>query len=212
MKFLGADTSGQTSPAYGKIMLAGSIGGLVQLIPAVPIDVIKVVLQSQIPHGQKTVSKYYKGPVEGAIDIIKAQGVRGMYRGLPTQLIRDIPASATYFMIFEYMTYTGSRHIPHISSTFQAFVAGGMAGVLSWALIIPFDVIKSRIQADSNRKLYSGFLDCAIKSYRENGIKIFFRGLSLTSLRAFPVNGVTLMVHTEIMEYFGQEKYKESSA
>ena len=134
-----------------------------------------------------------------------------MYHGLPTQLLRDIPASAAYFVIFEFLTYNGSRHLKNISSTFQSFMAGGIAGVLSWALIIPFDVVKSRIQADTSQKLYSGFLDCAIKSYNENGIKIFYRGLSLTSLRAFPVNGVTLMIHTELMKYFGQEKYTENS-
>jgi hypothetical protein len=51
MKLLNADISGKTPPDYTKICLAGGLGGLCQLVPAVPIDVIKVVLQSQIPHG-----------------------------------------------------------------------------------------------------------------------------------------------------------------
>ena len=54
LKLLGADSSGQTRPEYGKILLAGAIGGVAQLVPACPIDVIKVVLQSQIPHGKQT--------------------------------------------------------------------------------------------------------------------------------------------------------------
>lgn len=51
MKLLNADISGKTPPDYAKICVAGGLGGLCQLVPAVPIDVIKVVLQSQIPHG-----------------------------------------------------------------------------------------------------------------------------------------------------------------
>jgi len=36
--------------SYMNIHLAGCVGGAAQLFPAIPIDYIKVVLQSQIPH------------------------------------------------------------------------------------------------------------------------------------------------------------------
>ena len=42
-----------------KIAIAGGVGGVVQLIPAVPTEVIKVVLQSQIPHGNMNNSGTY---------------------------------------------------------------------------------------------------------------------------------------------------------
>jgi hypothetical protein len=44
--------------------------------------------------------------------------------------------------------------------------AGGCAGTLTWFSIMPFDVIKSRYQADM-KKEFSGMLDCAFKSYKE---------------------------------------------
>ncbi|XP_062573812.1 solute carrier family 25 member 45-like [Saccostrea cucullata] len=210
MKLLHADISGKTPPDFTKICLAGSLGGLCQLIPAVPIDVIKVVLQSQIPHGTSgSPGKYYRGPLEGTRDILRSRGFLGMYRGLPTQALRDIPASVTYFLVYEFLIYHGVKSFPTVSSMLQSFIYGGVAGVVSWALIMPFDVMKSRIQADSDRKLYSGFLDCVIKSYKSNGIKIFFRGLSMTSLRAFPVNGMTLMTHIELMKLFGEKKHQQ---
>ncbi|XP_048735423.2 solute carrier family 25 member 45-like isoform X2 [Ostrea edulis] len=209
MKLLNADISGKTPPDYTKICLAGGLGGLCQLVPAVPIDVIKVVLQSQIPHRTtESGGKYYKGPIEGTRDILRSRGFLGMYRGLPTQALRDVPASIAYFLIYEFLIYHGVKSFPNTSSTLQNFVFGGVAGVVSWALIMPFDVMKSRIQADNDRKLYSGFLDCVVKSYKSNGIKIFYRGLSLTSLRAFPVNGITLMSHIELMKLFGEKKHQ----
>lgn len=210
MKYLDADISGRTPPDYAKICMAGGLGGTCQLVLAVPIDVIKVVLQSQIPHGTtKYQGKYYKGPIEGTRDILRSRGLVGMYRGLPTQALRDIPASIAYFLIYEFLIYHGVKNFPNIPSTLQSFVFGGVAGVVSWALIMPFDVMKSRIQADSDRKLYSGFWDCVVKSYRSNGIKIFFRGLSMTSLRAFPVNGMTLMTHMELLKLFGEKKHQQ---
>jgi hypothetical protein len=38
-------------PDYLKVGIASSVAGMAQLIIACPIEVIKVVLQSQIPHG-----------------------------------------------------------------------------------------------------------------------------------------------------------------
>lgn len=54
------------------------------------------------------------------------------------------------------------------------------------------DVIKSRLQTDiigAGRK-YSGALDCAIQSYRAEGLGTFFRGIGPTLARAAPVNAM----------------------
>jgi len=40
---------------------------------------------------------------------------------------------------------------------------------------------------------YSGILDCVVKSYRSDGWKVFFRGFTLMSVRAFPLNGATFL-------------------
>ena len=45
---------------------------------------------------------------------------------------------------------------------------------------------------------YNGIIDCAIKSYRAEGISVFFRGIIPTLVRAWPVNAVTFYVY-EIM-------------
>ena len=54
------------------------------------------------------------------------------------------------------------------------------------------DVIKSRLQTDAigDGRKYSNALDCAIKSYRSEGIRTFFRGLGPTLCRAAPVNAM----------------------
>jgi len=62
LKFIGSHTGHQKAPEFFPILVAGSVGGVVQLSVAVPIEVIKVVLQSQIPHqapGQSSVTGLY---------------------------------------------------------------------------------------------------------------------------------------------------------
>ena len=56
-------------------------------------------------------------------------------------------------------------------STAVVVTAGGIAGILSWLVSFPQDVIKSRLQADSfgaNQK-YRGPLHCLQTSWRNEG-------------------------------------------
>lgn len=56
------------------------------------------------------------------------------------------------------------------------------------------------MQADSIAK-YNGFVDCAVKNYKKEGIKFFFRGLNSTLVRAFPMNAATFFVVSWILEF-----------
>jgi solute carrier family 25 carnitine/acylcarnitine transporter 20/29 len=40
---------------------------------------------------------------------------------------------------------------------------------------------------------YNGIYDCAVKSYRAEGIPVFFRGLSASLIRAFPLHGMVFL-------------------
>ena len=67
-------------------------------------------------------------------------------------------------------------------------------GVMSWLLVIPVDVIKTRMQADDlSAPEYKGLIACAKKSYQEEGLKVFTRGVVMCSVRSFPVNAATFV-------------------
>lgn len=48
------------------------------------------------------------------------------------------------------------RRLAHMRSWAHAWVAGGVAGVVSWASVYPFDTIKSRLQATPYGAVYKG--------------------------------------------------------
>ncbi|CAC5374103.1 SLC25A45_47 [Mytilus coruscus] len=145
LKVMGTSADKQHDhPDYLKIAIASGMAGVFQLIIACPIEVIKVVLQSQIPHGNNKGLKFYKGPVEGVVDIVKHRGFSGMFRGLSSQLPRDVIASSIYFTVFEFTSYEGNRHLKSVPHPVINFMAGGLAGVVSWHHSA-FDVLKSRM-------------------------------------------------------------------
>lgn len=75
--------------------------------------------------------------------------------------------------------------------------------MVSWALATPMDVMKARLQmAGAGGRQYSGVLHCMRVSVKEEGVRVFFKGLLLNSLRAFPVNAVTFLSYESLMKIF----------
>lgn len=59
---------------------------------------------------------------------------------------------------------------------------------------MPFDVVKSRLQADRpDKPQYRGMLHCFVDSYQKEGLRVFGRGYSMVMLRAFPVNAAIFL-------------------
>lgn len=82
-------------------------------------------------------------------------------------------------------------------------MAGGVAGVVTWCFATPMDVVKSRLQmSGAGGREYNGILHCMRLSIREEGARVFFKGLLLNSLRAFPVNAVTFLSYESLLKLF----------
>lgn len=90
----------------------------------------------------------------------------------------------------------------------NVLLCGGIAGVATWASVFPLDVIKTKLQAQTNgtcperrpllpsqsnsQELNS--TQIAREAYRREGMKAFYRGLGVCSIRAFIVNAVQVRI------------------
>lgn len=172
-----------------KVFVAGVGAGIFQATALAPIENIKIRLQVQ------THTITYRGPLDCAQQLYRNHGMRGIYKGYGATLNRDSWSYGIYFATYEAM----KRHFQGESlaaTPLQMFLAGGLAGIVSWLPIYPIDVIKTRIQEDdlANSK-YKGILDCYRQSLQRDGWRIFFRGLSPTLLRTFIVSGANFLVY-----------------
>ncbi|XP_060529925.1 mitochondrial basic amino acids transporter-like [Cylas formicarius] len=169
------------------ITLAGTIAGLCQSFVCCPMELVK----SRLQLGSRSTTS-----VDCFKNIYNEKGIRGLYKGLGLTIAREVPAFGSYFFTYEILT----RKIDDSPvSTINMLLAGGMAGVVSWTLSYPIDVIKTRIQVDTASRYLNG-LDCFQQSVKSEGVACLFRGLSPTLLRAFPVNAVTFTVVTWTMK------------
>lgn len=196
--------------------LAGSFGGFLQCFVLVPADLIKCKMQVDhvCTEGHSTASKY-SSSFDCARQVIKAEGIAGLYRGMLATTCREVPAFGLYFATYSVVSdflspppppstapVSASSSSSSSGSTAAApaapatpisaiLVAGGLAGCASWAAVYPVDVIKSNLQIGTfaNDPKYANSMWGVTKAlYHKYGLKIFSRGLGTTIARAFPVN------------------------
>lgn len=58
--------------------------------------------------------------------------------------------------------------------------------------LLALQVIKSRLQG-APEGTYKGFIDCAAKTVKADGVKALFKGFGPAMLRAFPANAATFV-------------------
>ncbi|KAJ0175671.1 hypothetical protein K1T71_008830 [Dendrolimus kikuchii] len=164
---------------------AGAVAGALQSFACAPVELVKT--RQQLSNAREMPS----GAWAGARHIIQKGGFKALFRGLSITMARDCPAFTIYFASYEAMTREDR-------SILRVFTAGGVAGTLSWILLYPIDVVKSRIQGDVINR-YSSSWDCFKKSIQAEGWKCMSRGIGAVTLRAFISNGAcfTAVVWTE---------------
>lgn len=165
---------------------------------ACPTELVKCRLQSQSSTGTA-----YTGPVDCARKVIAARGVTGIYKGMGATLAREMPANGIYFGAYESMKrrLAGPGKSTEGLGSGSLMMAGGVAGVGFWGTVYPIDVIKTRLQTDSDtRPRYRGMADCARKIVAAEGAGALYRGVGPCLARAFPANAVTFLVFEWVKE------------
>ncbi|XP_033217503.1 solute carrier family 25 member 45-like [Belonocnema kinseyi] len=191
---------------YYDNFIAGCAGGVAQALISCPSELIKIRMQigkgifkNNINSNKmiqiKKPSTYYT-----AKDVYKKYGIHGFFIGGAPTFYRDIIANGFYIVTYQYFRYNLHGQLDLNPRTFEILVAGGIAGICSWLPVIPFDTLKSRIQADDfkNRK-YKGMMDCGIHLYRKEGLHGFFKGSAMITLRSIPVNAAIFYGYHSIL-------------
>lgn len=181
-----------------KIWLAGAIGGLACWVVSAPSELIKCRTQLQLDGQTSSYST--------TMNILKHQGIRGLYLGGAITSVRDSFGFAWYFWSYELSKrlLLSRQADPFLEpKASDILIAGGVAGVVTWASIFPLDVIKTRIQTQApagndptapllaqcdSRPIQRSSWQIARDIARAEGLPGYYRGLGVCSLRAFIVN------------------------
>ncbi|KAI4798197.1 hypothetical protein KUCAC02_022220 [Chaenocephalus aceratus] len=145
----------------------------------------------------------YRGPIHCISSTLQTEGLQGLYRGAGAMILRDVPGYTLYFIPY---TLFCNLLKPDASSTLHPgaiWLAGGLAGSISWVTATPADVVKSRLQADAAlQRKYKGIVHCIVHSYRTEGAQVFFRGASVNAIRGFPMSSTMFLTYELSLQFF----------
>ncbi|XP_008588455.1 PREDICTED: S-adenosylmethionine mitochondrial carrier protein-like, partial [Galeopterus variegatus] len=78
-------------------------------------------------------------------NILREEGIRGLYRGYKSTVLREIPFSLVQFPLWESLKALWSWRQDHVVDSWQSAVCGAFAGGFAAAVTTPLDVAKTRI-------------------------------------------------------------------
>jgi solute carrier family 25 phosphate transporter 23/24/25/41 len=170
------------------VAFAGAVSGVVSSIAVHPLETIRtrlVLVNSN--------SRSQRGALRCALDLVRWQGIPGLFRGLDASIAGVIPYAA-----IRLGTYDGLRRAYQKSKQSSkneegirsrgipsevALLFGAVAGITSAVATFPLEVARRRLMAGGyNRGAMHVVLDIA----RTEGVQSLFSGVGLTILKQGP--------------------------
>jgi len=159
-----------------------------------PVDITKTRLQLQ---GQADFTGTKLGFGGMAADILKKEGLAGLYAGVTPAVARHIPYTGFRAIGYEYIRAFFCGSTPKEQAPLLAKMAAGMsAGGIGQAIAVPCDLIKVRMQSDGrlvaagklDAPRYTGLMDAFNKIKAAEGMGGFYVGCTPAIQRAALVN------------------------
>ncbi|KAL5094288.1 hypothetical protein Trisim1_008384 [Trichoderma cf. simile WF8] len=194
---------GSERPTPSDYFVASALGGAATSFLSNPIWVVKTRMLAS----DKGAKGAYPSMWSGFRTIYATEGFRGLYRGLGVSMI-GVSHGAVQFAVYEpakrfYFARRQSQGFDSSRMTTEATVViSSAAKLIAGAVTYPYQVLRSRLQVfQSDEKFGKGFRGVVRMTWREEGIRGFYRGLIPGVVRVMPSTWVTFLVYENVRYY-----------
>jgi solute carrier family 25 carnitine/acylcarnitine transporter 20/29 len=169
-----------------KDVFAGTMGGVTVTLLGHPFDTVKVLLQTQPSN-----NPIYKGPLDAASKVVKAEGFAGLYKGVTSPLAG------------QFVGVSPDDPLSYCRAGALAWVAGSL-------FESPIDLYKSQwqsqiIKAKQTANYVPEFKsvgECVKASIKHSGIRGPYQGFGATLTRNLPAGAIYFGVFENAKNYF----------
>jgi solute carrier family 25, member 38 len=209
------DASSSSSSALPKLshtanLLTGAFARTSAGFVMMPVTVLKVRYESDY--------YAYRSLAGAARDIVRTEGVRGLFAGFGATAVRDAPYAGLYVAFYEQLKRTlgrvaassnnnnnnnnnnhnnGNNNNVIKAPTSINFASGALAAGLATALTNPFDAVKTRIQLQPGK--YRNMVHALRLMMREDGGRSLLSGLGLRMGRKALSSALAWTVYEEMI-------------
>ncbi|KAF4989336.1 hypothetical protein FGRMN_9178 [Fusarium graminum] len=160
---------------------AGAIAGVSEILVMYPLDVVKTRVQLQTGTGANA---EYNGMLDCFRKIIKQEGFSRLYRGISAPILMEAPKRATKFAANDEWgkVYRKLFGLDKMNQPLS-ILTGASAGATESFVVVPFELIKIRLQDKASAGKYNGMVDCVVKTVKNEGPLTLYQGLESTMWR-----------------------------
>ncbi|KAK4150567.1 putative mitochondrial 2-oxodicarboxylate carrier [Chaetomidium leptoderma] len=167
---------------FGYTFMAGAVAGVSEILVMYPLDVVKTRVQLQT--SKSVGADSYNGMFDCFQKIIRNEGFSRLYRGISAPILMEAPKRATKFAANDkwgkfYRELFGQQTMTQSLSV----LTGASAGATESFVVVPFELVKIRLQDKASAGKYNGMIDVVTKTVRNEGIMAMYNGLESTLWR-----------------------------
>ncbi|XP_010553112.1 PREDICTED: mitochondrial succinate-fumarate transporter 1 [Tarenaya hassleriana] len=188
----------------GRLLSGFGAGVLEALAIVTPFEVVKIRLQQQ--KGLSLGLLKYKGPIHCARTIVREEGVLGLWAGAAPTVMRNGTNQAAMFTAknaFDVLLWHKHEGDGKVLQPWQSMISGFLAGTAGPICTGPFDVVKTRLMAQSRDGegglKYRGMVHAIRTIYAEEGVLALWKGLLPRLMRIPPGQAIMWAVADQII-------------
>lgn len=126
----------------------------------------------------------YKGMFDCFQKIIRNEGFSRLYRGITAPILMEAPKRATKFAANDsWGAFYRSQFGVSKMNQSLSILTGATAGATEAFVVVPFELVKIRLQDKAQASKYNGMADAVVKIIREEGPLTLYQGLESTMWR-----------------------------
>ncbi|KRY83198.1 Mitochondrial folate transporter/carrier [Trichinella pseudospiralis] len=172
-------------------LIAGIYAGNVTLLLTNPVWVAKTRLCLQYENQPRQ----YRGMIDVLVKLYRMDGIRGLYKGYLPGIIGTSHGAIQFMAYDELKKHFGSHEAKAIEHLTFAVLSKSFAVLSTY----PYQVIRARLQ-DQHLK-YNGIMDAVGRTWRNEWLYGFYKGLLPSLLRVTPATCITFFVYEEVSKY-----------
>ncbi|KAL1110537.1 hypothetical protein AAG570_008065 [Ranatra chinensis] len=173
---------------------AGLTTGGLAVFLAQPTDVVKVRFQAQLKGDPRN---RYNSTMEAYRMIAKQEGTAGLWKGTVTNAGRNAIVNVSEIVCYDIIKDTILSYGLMRDAIPCHFISAVIAGFCTTVVASPIDVIKTRYM-NSSSGTYSSAINCAVRTFSEEGCTAFFKGFTPSFCRLVSWNIVMWISYEQV--------------
>ncbi|KAK7058471.1 Mitochondrial oxaloacetate carrier protein [Paramarasmius palmivorus] len=193
-------------------VLAGATSGAVGASLGNPMFLIKARMQAYSPALPVGTQHHYKSSLDALATIFRAEGFRGLVRGIDAAILRTSMGSSVQLPSYNFTKTQLVKHgiLPE-GSTWTFLASSTVSGACVCLAMQPADTALTRVYnqpttRNANGKivgtLYRNPIDCLWKTFKAEGVRGWYKGSTAHFLRIAPHTIVTLTANDIIINLY----------